>query len=115
MQLLHVYSKLRWFINEKTIVCSHSPEPSFFVNNSCYSTWASISSAVKPRMKLLIKKAFRYRQEQVSYEVLQTSHTFSMDNSGMQTCLQPHRYTDKYPPGIGIIQFFMPDHCYWKQ
>ena len=27
-------------------------------------------------------------QEQVSYEVLKISHTFSMDDSGTQTCLQ---------------------------
>ena len=36
----------------------------------------------------LIKKVLRYGQEQVSYEVLKISHTFSMDDSDVQTCLQ---------------------------
>ena len=37
---------------------------------------------------LLLDNYQKVLQEQVSYGVLQISHTFSMDDSGMQTCLQ---------------------------
>ena len=38
--------------------------------------------------ELFIIKSALIRQEQVSYEALKISHTFSMEDSGMQTCLQ---------------------------
>ena len=44
-----------------------------------------------------------HRIDQVRYEALKISHIFSMDDSGMQTCLQHVHICDirKKGPGVG--------------